>query len=162
MHVTNWAQTCSITQLFHHFAARLRCHIIRKKRVSLRVSLTPLGLFTVRKYKLFMPSSSPQTCSPNRQNGGFHSIFPPALSLEERTAGIIIQNNPGTCMYGYRLLYKTFCVFQVPRAAFHHLYSNNCRWTAHNKVCPHRIHPTALCILLFLPRSKFCFDMSHR
>lgn len=155
MHLTNWAQTCSITQLFHHFAARLSCHIIRQKRVSLRVSLTPLGLFRGRKYKLSMSSSSPQTCSPNRQNGWFHSIFFP------RGKGGW-DYNPDTCMYGHTLLYKTFCVFQVLRAAFHHLYSNNCRWTAHNKVCPHRIHPTALCILLFLPRSKFYFDMSHR
>lgn len=152
MHLINWAQTCSISQLFHHFTARLRCHIISKKRVNLRVSLTPLGLFTVRKYKLSMPSSKSSNLLPKQTEW----LNPQHLQTSS------FPRNPGTCSYGHTLLYKTFCAFQVPRAAFHHPYSSNCRWTAHNKVCPHRINSTALCILLLLPWSKFYFDMSHR
>lgn len=73
-HYSVISSLCSQPEVPHHW---------EEKRVSLRVSLTPLGLFTVRKYNLSMPSSSPQICSPHRQNGWFHSIFPPALSLEE-------------------------------------------------------------------------------
>lgn len=38
---TECRQAFVITQLFHHITARLRCHIIRKTRMS----LTPSGLF---------------------------------------------------------------------------------------------------------------------